>query len=122
MAMSTGTIANPARPPEASAAAAARPYLERFERLAASRASEPEWLRQRREQAMDRFITLGFPTLRQEGWRHTSLAPILQSNFVFADAAQARPDWRRQLDTVPLANPGCPRAVLLNGHFLEEWS
>ncbi len=120
--MSTETISQPARAEEIPAAAAARRYLERFAAPRAG-AAAPAWLRARREQAMDRFAARGFPSQRQEGWRHTSLAPIVQTEFSFAEAAAPpAPALLRQLERLPLAGLGCPRAVLLNGRFAPEWS
>ena len=39
--------------------------------------------------AFDRFIKQGFPTTRQEEWRHTNVAPIAQIAFDRAPVAQA---------------------------------
>lgn len=39
------------------------------------------WLDALRERAIDRFSTIGWPTNRQDGWRHTSLALLQQQSF-----------------------------------------
>src|SRR5215471_3951884 len=39
------------------------------------------WLEQLREQAMTRFLDLGFPTTRQEEWKYTNIAPISATTF-----------------------------------------
>jgi len=39
------------------------------------------WLAAMRKRAIDRFAAEGWPTTRQEDWRHTSLAPLLQLSF-----------------------------------------
>ncbi len=114
--MSTESLPQPAPAGEISGAAAARPYLDHFVRSMAG-AGAPAWLRTRREQAMRHFSTLGFPTQRQEGWRHTSLAPIVQSEFALAVEAAWTPAFSAALARLPLAGLAAPRAVLLNGRF-----
>jgi Fe-S cluster assembly protein SufD len=54
-------------------------------------ANEPEWLTRRRAAAMGRFEELGFPTTRDEDWRHTSVAPLVRSTFRRPPAAEANP-------------------------------
>ncbi|HUG53394.1 MAG TPA: Fe-S cluster assembly protein SufD [Vicinamibacteria bacterium] len=41
--------------------------------------NEPEWLRTLRAGAMAAFEETGFPTLQDEDWRHTSVAPIVRT-------------------------------------------
>ena len=36
---------------------------------------DPGWLGSLRRRALDRFGSLGFPTLRHEDWKYTSVAP-----------------------------------------------
>lgn len=59
-------------------------YRSLFERLALQR-REPKWLAAAREQAIERFESRGFPTTRDEGWRHTSVAAIARVAYVAAD-------------------------------------
>ena len=51
-----------------------RAAFARFEPSAA--AGSPAWLRERRRQAVDRFVERGLPTAKDEAWRYTSLAPL----------------------------------------------
>src|SRR5205085_2381753 len=44
-------------------------------------AGAPSWLKQIREGAIARFAELGFPTTKQEEWRFTSVAPIVDTPF-----------------------------------------
>lgn len=59
-------------------------YLAQAERLAAERHADPDWLTAVRRGALERFDSLGFPTLRDEEWRFTSVAPIADGRFVLA--------------------------------------
>jgi Fe-S cluster assembly protein SufD len=50
----------------------------------------PEWLRDLRRAAAERFTALGFPTTRDEEWRFTSVAPIARAQFRRAAAGDER--------------------------------
>ena len=63
--------------PEEAAGLAA--YEELFS--ASERGGEAEGVTQLRRAALDRFLTQGFPTLRDEEWRQTNIAPIAKSQF-----------------------------------------
>lgn len=51
-------------------------YLERFSDTLRRTDGEPRWLQRRRERAMERFLTLGVPTHRDEEYKYTSLAAL----------------------------------------------
>jgi Fe-S cluster assembly protein SufD len=59
--------------------------LEEFEQTEA--AEVPAWLRRLRKTAAMRFDKLGFPGPRNEDWRFTSVAPLLQVPFRLAPPA-----------------------------------
>src|SRR5882762_10186935 len=50
----------------------------------ASRA--PAWLKDLRAGGIARFGDLGFPNMKQEAWRFTSVAPIAEGSFELAQA------------------------------------
>ncbi len=52
-----------------------------------SLSSEPEWLALRRSSAMSAFEAAGFPTMRDEDWHFTSVAPIAGRKFQLAVTA-----------------------------------
>ena len=54
------------------------PYLETFERFEAQ-AKQPAWVFPLRKAGIARFAELGFPTLQQEDWRFTNVAPDRQT-------------------------------------------
>jgi len=41
----------------------------------------PAWLKDLREGGIARFSDLGFPHVKQEAWRFTSVAPIAEGSF-----------------------------------------
>jgi Fe-S cluster assembly protein SufD len=57
-------------------------YLRHFEAMSRNgAASAPQWTRSLRLSAIARFEELGFPTLKNEDWHFTSVAPIAQRDF-----------------------------------------
>jgi Fe-S cluster assembly protein SufD len=65
-------------------------------RSAALRSFEAQWLAREadpvsalREEAMERFLRLGLPTLRDESWRYTNLRQLAAQSFVDAPRAAA---------------------------------
>jgi Fe-S cluster assembly protein SufD len=88
------------------------PYRVAFDR------HHPAGFSERRDAALARFETLGFPTRRDEAWRFTDLKKLQRNVFAPAEAAiHAVPDlaaWRF---------PGAAhRIVLVNGRFATELS
>jgi Fe-S cluster assembly protein SufD len=41
----------------------------------------PAWLEKRRKEALDQFDSLGYPTMKNEDWHFTSVAPIAERAF-----------------------------------------
>jgi Fe-S cluster assembly protein SufD len=60
---------------------------------------QPAWLRHRREEALETFLSRGFPTPAQEAWRKTNVAALARTSFATADPGAVVPEERlRQLD------------------------
>src|SRR5580698_6410251 len=59
---------------------ATEPYWNKFER-ANLEGKQPSWLFPLRKAAMTRFAELGFPTVDDEDWRFTNVAPIARLPF-----------------------------------------
>ncbi len=71
-------------------------HSSRGTKSAALRSFEAQWLAREadplsalREQAMERFLSLGLPTTRDESWRYTNLRPFAARSFVDAPRAPA---------------------------------
>ncbi|HUQ18071.1 MAG TPA: Fe-S cluster assembly protein SufD [Gemmatimonadaceae bacterium] len=88
-------------------------YRADFERLMSSDFSgEPEWVKRFRAQSMESFETLGFPTMKDEDWHYTSVAPI--ADRVFHSAEVSIDDFKGlALSPVPPAD-----IVFLNGRLV----
>jgi Fe-S cluster assembly protein SufD len=97
-------------------------YLEhfaRFDRVAAG--SGRGWLRPVRQAAIARFAELGFPTIRDEDWRFTNVAPIAQAVFAPANGSHAELSPR---DIAQFAVPGFvgTQLVFVNGRYAPRLS
>ncbi|MEY5097614.1 MAG: Fe-S cluster assembly protein SufD [Pseudomonadota bacterium] len=77
------------------------------------------WLADLREQAWQRFLSAGFPNLREEDWRYTSVAPIEQGGFTLAPAATAAVDATR---IEALALPDAHLLVFVDGRHAPALS
>lgn len=71
-----------------------------------------------REEAADRFRTLGYPTTRQEDWKYTNVAPIAKVQWT----AAPRPSASAPLDTHGAGQAGRAVAELIfvNGRLAER--
>jgi Fe-S cluster assembly protein SufD len=88
-------------------------YLAEFARFD-KEANDRPWLGRLRQQAIDRYAELGFPTLQDEEWRFTNLAPLAQVDFQLADSGDRRIAQAVLRDVVLGTGPGA-RLVFVNG-------
>jgi Fe-S cluster assembly protein SufD len=94
-----------------------------FERLGPELgATQPEWLGRRRHEALGRFERLGFPTTRDEAWRHTNLAPLLRIGFRDVREAGLPAPATGLLDRVRPPRVAGPRVVFVNGRLAPQLS
>src|SRR5262245_46223609 len=85
-------------------------YLSAFARFEAARAGDSSALVKLRQNAMERFAALGFPTLEDEDWRFTPIASLTRVPFQSAPSASG-------LDfTSPEGVIVCSLANALNRH------
>jgi Fe-S cluster assembly protein SufD len=95
-------------------------YLAEHDRfLAELPPGEPASLHALRRLAIERFAALGFPSLRQEEWRQTNVAPIAQGTF-------RRPESDPEglsLDRIePFVFDAAARLVFVDGRFSARLS
>ncbi len=95
---------------------ATEPHLEKFNRFE-NAATQPTWVLPLRKAGMARFAEIGFPTLRDEDWRFTNVAPIAKLPFkpVFDASSDTVP--ASALAAFPLMTLAAHRLVFINGHF-----
>jgi Fe-S cluster assembly protein SufD len=81
--------------------------------------SAPSWLTELRRKGASRFAAVGFPTVREEEWRFTNVAPIAETPFRLADKAPTNAAELAARVAIPQT---AARIVILNGHFAPELS
>jgi Fe-S cluster assembly protein SufD len=91
-----------------------------FERFDAEHASDPSWLRTARRKAAARLGERGFPTLRDEEWRFTPLAPLFQTSFEPAPSAADAPAASLLPPALSFGTP--TRLVFVNGRYAPSLS
>ena len=96
-------------------------YLETFERFEAQ-AKQPAWVFPLRKAGIARFAELGFPTLQQEDWRFTNVAPI--AKLPFKPVFQVSRDGltREAIAGFTFGRLAASRLVFVNGHYAPELS
>jgi len=91
----------------------------------------PEWLRTLRAKGIARFEALGFPTMKNEDWHFTSVAPIAERLFraamtskagVSSEGSTAGMVARADLQRFTFAQPAWHTLVFVNGEFSEDLS
>jgi Fe-S cluster assembly protein SufD len=94
-------------------------YHDAFQALQKNRGTESAWLDRLRQNAMERFVELGFPTVKEEEWKYTNVAAIARTNFPPAEATQ--PDAELiQLGSVPEARSS--QLVFVDGILRNDLS
>ena len=95
-------------------------YVADFKAFAGNgAASAPSWLKQIREGAIARFAELGFPTTKQEEWRFTSVAPIVDTPFSHPASRIPHPGLS-EIGALLIGDG--PRVVLVDGRYAPELS
>jgi Fe-S cluster assembly protein SufD len=82
----------------------------------------PSWLKEIREGAIARFAELGFPTMKQEEWRFTSVAPIAETRFALPSARHAPLPATTEIDRVSVGGGAGPRVVFVDGRYVAALS
>ena len=82
-------------------------------------AGGPRWLQDLRERAALRFTALGFPTVRDEEWRFTNVAPVVAAEFAPADPKA--PVSAADIERAPFG-AATHRVVVVNGRYSHELS
>ena len=89
-----------------------------FEKQAAGR--ELPWLSNLRQRGFARFSAVGFPTLKDEDWRFTNLAPIVQTQFRLARNGRGLPG-AKEIARYLMPGAACT-LVFIDGRFAPKLS
>ena len=97
-------------------------YAERFEdikdRLPGAKL---EWLSRLRSEAIDRFLTCGYPTAKVEEWKYTNLSKICDQPFSMA-CPSINGIVISDIEALFLDPAPCHRMVFVNGFFRQDLS
>ena len=97
------------------------PIVEKFRHFeTASR--PPKWLPPLREAGIASFADQGFPTLHDEDWRFTNVAPIVKLPFHLAGKAAVNGAESKVIDESAFARLPGHRLVFVNGFFSAKLS
>lgn len=96
-------------------------WPEHVARLAAGDGA-PAWWRERRQAGLASFAAQGLPQRRQEAWRFTDAAPLLDSVFAPGPAAFAPERAQTVLAGLDFAGLDCHRLVFVDGLYRPELS
>ena len=80
---------------------------------------DPRWLTEIRRAGMDRFLDMGFPTVHDEAWRYTNVAPIRKVPFELAPDEES---LGQRSDPSPLAWGEGVQLVFINGRYSRALS
>jgi Fe-S cluster assembly protein SufD len=79
---------------------------------------EPGWVAGIRRAGMERFREAGFPTVREEAWKYTNVAPFVK--IPYQPAPQERKTFARS--PLPLPAGAGVQIVVVNGRYAPELS
>lgn len=77
----------------------------------------PSWLDELRRAAVGHFHSVGFPTLKDEEWRFTNVAPIARTQFVPASAAAQPAAVQPLYRAHSFGSEAAAELVFVNGNF-----
>src|SRR5450756_51382 len=95
--------------------------VEKFPQFTAA-ATQPTWLLPVRKAGLASFAADGFPTLKDEDWRFTNVAPIAKLNLQFAPQVAVNGAESKALDASVFTQLPGHRLVFVNGFYSTELS
>src|SRR5579859_552095 len=95
--------------------------VQQFSQFEAA-APQPKWLQPVRKAGMASFADQGFPTLNDEDWRFTNIAPIASLPFKLAGQAVVNGVETKALKESVFNELVGTRLVFVNGHYSAQLS
>lgn len=98
-------------------------YVAEFDSFLARSASNGRaWAIPLRRAALEKFEALGFPTLKDEQWLHTSVRIIEEGAFRISSAPELTADETARIEALDLEDLDAHRLVFVNGHYYPSLS
>ncbi len=91
-------------------------HVAKFRRLK-SRLTTPEWVYPLHKAGIERFAELGFPTLKDEDWRFTNVAPVARLPFRPVTEPASHSLTPESIRSMPFGKTPGYRLVFVDGHF-----
>ncbi|HEX7652448.1 MAG TPA: Fe-S cluster assembly protein SufD [Verrucomicrobiae bacterium] len=104
-----------------NAAQATKSLVEKLSAVPAAPA-QPAWLKPVRQAGLNSFAEQGFPTLNDEDWRFTNVAPVTQLDLKPAAAVTVNGAESKALNESVFGALTGIRLVFVNGHFHAQLS
>lgn len=98
-------------------------YQDAFRALQETRGVENAWLDRLRENAMERFVELGFPSVKEEDWKYTNVAAVARSNFELAPSPELKPTSEVEMKLMrPVPEARASQLVFVDGVLRTDLS
>jgi Fe-S cluster assembly protein SufD len=97
------------------------PYLRKFEKFERE-TKQPSWVFPLRKAGIARFAELGFPTLHDEDWRFTNVAPISKLPFIPSFEVLGNGLSSQEIEKLAFGSLAATRLVFVNGHLVADLS
>jgi Fe-S cluster assembly protein SufD len=98
------------------------PWIAACERARADASGEPAWLAAQRREGAARFAARGFPTMKDEEWRSTSLKAIAAGRFEPRPVPRPEALTEAVFERLTFEPWDCTHLVFLNGRFAPALS
>ncbi|HLX92544.1 MAG TPA: Fe-S cluster assembly protein SufD [Puia sp.] len=96
-------------------------FIADFETKSVLMADEPENVREFRRHSFEHFRLLGFPSVKNEEWRYTHIAPFLREVYSTSSEKPGSLD-QSFLSSLQIRSLDGIRILLFNGKYLPEFS
>ncbi len=98
-------------------------YIQKFEHLENNLNGDSNVIHSLRRDAISSFSDLKFPTLKDEEWKYTNIAPLLKYNFKPVDPKKIIPPIQpEKIQRFLFDKSEHSLLVFINGHYSEELS
>lgn len=97
-------------------------YAAAFATLTERRIGDASWVKRLRENGMERFEQLGFPSVEAEEWKYTNLSPLSKTQFETAVETTPSTLDKSELEPFFYAEASGSRLAFVNGIYNQELS
>lgn len=95
-------------------------FMEQMQTLSqiGSATAQPDWFSELKKSGITHFTQLGIPTVKNEEWKYTNIAPLLDRQYTLAATDQLK----EQDSLKPYIDPNEITVVFVNGIFSKDLS